>query len=126
MSANAESLFKDNFEIIKFLTERDKVISKNIANADTPKYKPSELKMRGKSGISLAMSRTNSGHIDFSNSSNFDLRPAQIREIKPNGNAVNLDDELFKKSENAVRLQEAMGIYNKSRGMYRTAIKGNK
>jgi len=119
-------MFDDHFNQIEFLTKRDEILSKNIANADTPRYKPYDLKMMGGSGMSLSMRKTQGNHMDLGDLSNSELVKSPIREIKPNGNAVSLDDELFKKSENATRLQETMGIYNKSRSMLRTAIKGNK
>lgn len=122
----AQGVFDQHFDHIDYLTKRDEILSRNIANADTPKYKPKELKLIGKSSIYLPMSTTSSGHMSLDGIANSELVEAPIREVKPNGNAVNLDDELFKKSENATRLQEAMGIYNKSRSMLRTAIRGNK
>lgn len=125
-SANAESVFKDYYDQMEYLTQRDMILSQNIANADTPNYKPKELKKSGARDNSLTLKSTNPMHFGIDDSSNFELSDAEILEIKPNGNAVTLENEVLKKSENSIRLQEATNMYNKSRSMLKTAILGNK
>jgi flagellar basal-body rod protein FlgB len=115
------------YDQMKFLSQRDRVISENIANADTPKYQPKELKKKGKKGVDISMSRTHPSHMDVDSSPvDFELTKAEVLEIKPNGNSVTLENELMKKSENAMRLMESTNLYNKSRGMLKTAVMGNK
>ncbi len=115
------------YDQMKFLAQRDRVISENIANADTPKYQPKEIRKKNSGGSDLSVTITNSGHMDIEGSStNYEFSKAEILEIKPNGNAVTLENELMKKSENSLRLMEATNLYNKSRMMVRTAIVGNK
>jgi flagellar basal-body rod protein FlgB len=115
------------YDQMKFLSQRDRIISENIANADTPKYQPKELKKKGKNGADVSMSRTHPSHMDVdANPVDFELTKAEVLEIKPNGNSVTLENELMKKSENAMRLMESTNLYNKSRGMLKTAVIGNK
>ncbi len=115
------------YDQMKFLSQRDRIISENIANADTPKYQPKEIRKKNSGGADLSVAITNSGHMDIEGSvTNYELSKAEILEIKPNGNAVTLENELMKKSENSLRLMEATNLYNKSRMMVRTAIVGNK
>lgn len=124
--AMADESLSAFYEQLRYLSERDKVLSENIANADTPDYKPKELRKR-RSGDDVAMSRTNNMHMDLDDSSDeFSLVKGDISEIKPNGNAVNVERELFKKSENGTRLSETVNLYNKAKGMLNTAIVGNK
>ena len=112
------------YDQMKYLSQRDKVLSANIANSDTPNYKPKELRRKG--GGDSSMSITNSMHMNADEDISFDLVDAEVLEIKPNGNAVNLENQLLKKSENSIRLNEATNLYNKSRSMLRTAITGNR
>lgn len=115
------------YDQMKFLSQRDRIISENIANADTPKYQPKEIRKKNSNGADLSVAITHSGHMDIEGSgTNYELSKAEILEIKPNGNAVTLENELMKKSENSLRLMEATNLYNKSRMMVRTAIVGNK
>lgn len=115
------------YEQMQFLTERDRVISKNIANADTPNYKPKDLKRKSKNEITVGLKRTNPMHFDVDDSNGkFELMDAEIEEIKPNGNSVNLDRELFNKGNNALDLQQSTNLYNKTKNLMKYAIEGAK
>lgn len=127
IAANADSVFQDYYDQMDYLTKRDMTLSQNIANSDTPGYKPKELKKRAKDSNSIGLNSTNSMHFSLDGAEGgYEMADADILEIKPNGNAVTLENELFKKSENSMRLQEATNMYNKSRSMLKTAIVGNK
>jgi flagellar basal-body rod protein FlgB len=115
------------YDQMKFLAQRDRIISQNIANADTPQYRPKDIRKSNKDVSGVFVNRTNSMHMDLDDdSTDFELVMADINEIKPNGNAVTLETELLKKSENSLKLMEATNLYNKSRSMLRAAIVGNK
>lgn len=117
----------DFYEQLQFLTERDRVISKNIANSDTPNYKPKDLKRKSKNEIGVSLKRTNPMHFDVEeNAGKFELMDAEIEEIKPNGNSVNLDRELFNKGNNALDLQQSTNLYNKTKNLMKYAIEGAK
>ena len=68
----ASSVTNKLFEQLNFRGERQKVISSNIANINTPNYKTKDLVFQDeleKSTINLKMAQTNSRHIqniDFS------------------------------------------------------------
>jgi flagellar basal-body rod protein FlgB len=122
--ALASDSFDDFYKHLRYLSERDKLLSQNIANSDTPKYQPKELKKNFRED-SVPVYKTNPLHMDLSESSKeFALVKGDISEIKPNGNSVNLDNELYKKGENAMKLNEAINVYNKSKSMLNTAIMG--
>ncbi len=115
------------YDQMRFLAQRDKIISENIANADTPKYQPKDLRKKSSKDADMNMSVTHPGHMDLDGGTgNFELTKAEILEMKPNGNAVTLENEMLKKSENSLRLMEATNLYNKSRLMLKTAINGSK
>lgn len=123
-AALAKDVFEDFYEHIRYLSERDKVLSQNVANSDTPKYLPKELK-KSRKGETVAVVRTNPMHMDMNEASpGFALVEGDLSELKRNGNGVDLDRELYKKGENAMKLNEAVNVYNKSRSMLNTAIMG--
>src|SRR5579871_1195776 len=83
--------------------ERQQLLSENVANADTPQFKPSDLAppsfdqgtAPGVAGVTLA--RTNALHLASSEETpTFRPKGAGDFEVVPSGNAVNLDDEMLK------------------------------
>jgi flagellar basal-body rod protein FlgB len=125
--ALARNTFDDFYNKMQYLAERDKVLSRNIANADTPNYKPHDLQNKSKRDSGdVTIAKTHSMHMSLDEESQFELVSADFDEIKPNGNAVSLETELAKKSSNATDLQEIATLYNKARGMLKSAITSNK
>lgn len=124
-SAYAEDPFVDFEDYLRYLSKRDKVLSENIANADTPRYAPAELERRATKTPYVDVRKTNSSHMDLGEvQEGFSKVDGEVLEEKRNGNKVTLEHELFKKSENAQKMQEVLNVYNKSRAMYKTAIIG--
>lgn len=87
---------------------RQKTISTNIANINTPGYKVERVLFEDKlkkanSGLELDLSRTNERHM-FINSSFSDLKPEVVKRtgtsVKDNGNNVDLDYEMSEKAVN--------------------------
>ncbi|MBA8667862.1 hypothetical protein H1Q59_08165 [Holosporaceae bacterium 'Namur'] len=125
-TAVAKDNLNDLTAYMKYLTERDTVLAQNIANADTPGFKPKDLSDYSRNPIQgMKLTTTNSKHLSLEGESEFHIRDSEILELKPNGNAVTIEHELQKKSENAVKLQEIANIYGKSKGMLKTAITGH-
>lgn len=119
------SVFDIYKQKLEFLTKNDAVIAQNIANADTPKYKPKKLEEKKQNGHDIKLYTTNPMHIRTeSKDSEYILAEAEISEIKPNENAVTIEDELLKKSQNSMQLQQVTNLYNKSKNMMKYAITG--
>ena len=111
---------------LEFLTRNDAVIAQNIANADTPKYKPKELKEKKANRNSINLYTTNPMHIHADEKgSKYTLAQAEILEIKPDGNAVTIENELLKKNRNSMQLHQVANLYNKSKNMMKYAITGH-
>jgi len=87
---------------LDFRSERHKVIASNIANIDTPNYKPSdivfkeELKAFIGDGEGVTMTRTSQNHLSEQSISG-DKANFEVVEV---GDKVNLDSEMAKLSEN--------------------------
>jgi len=110
---------------MQYQQSRQKVLAENVANADSPGFRPVDLKPPsadpGRAGVAVA--RTSAGHMSLSTANGgFDGTGAPRFETTPNGNAVNLEDEMLKVAQNQMDYQAVAGLYQRSLGMIRTAI----
>ena len=84
--------------ILDFRSERNKVIASNIANIDTPGYKPKELVFKKQledfinNGTEVTMTKTDKRHLSKQSSHTF--------EVINSEEAVKLDNEMEKLAEN--------------------------
>ena len=108
---------------------RQKLLAENVANANTPRFVPKDLKelspaeLVRPTGGGLAMAQTSPLHLAAMASENsLDQRNAARFETRPSGNAVNLEDEMLKVSQNQSDYQLAASLYQKSLQMLRTAV----
>lgn len=109
--------------------ERQRVLAENVANADTPHFKPRDLKepefdRPTPPGMAVGLARTDAGHIAGGG-----LSPSKFRadrpggfETRPTGNAVFLEDEMLKVAANQMDYQQASTLYAKSLGLLKTAL----
>jgi flagellar basal-body rod protein FlgB len=109
--------------------ERQRVLSENVSNSDTPSFKPRDLveptfDSSGATGMhELAMTRTSTGHIQAAGvSESFNSSKNGGYETRPAGNAVNLEDEMLKVASNQMDYAAAASLYSKSLGLIKTAI----
>jgi flagellar basal-body rod protein FlgB len=112
--------------------ERQRVLAENVANADTPGFRPRDLVApkfdrttpAGSAGVTLV--RTEAGHQDGagagSGSTSFASARTAGQEIRPTGNAVSLEDEMIKVAANQMDYQAATTLYTRSLGLIKTAI----
>ena len=112
--------------------ERQRVLSENVSNSDTPNFKPRDLVQpkfdsttaAGAGSVgSLAMMRTATGHIAPSGGGqSFALDRKASFQTRPGGNAVNLEDEMLKVSANQMDYAAVTSLYGKSLHLLKTAI----
>jgi flagellar basal-body rod protein FlgB len=112
--------------------ERQRVLSENVANSDTPNFRPRDLvepkfdaegSSVGGAGGSLAMMRTSANHIVPSGApDSFDQDRKVGFETRPAGNAVNLEDEMLKVSSNQMDYAAVTSLYSHSLHVLKTAI----
>ncbi|HEV7261014.1 MAG TPA: flagellar basal body rod protein FlgB [Bosea sp. (in: a-proteobacteria)] len=105
---------------------RQKVLAENVANADSPGFRPMDIKQPpiGAAGqASVGLVQTSAGHMDLAGRlGTFDSARAQRFETTPNGNAVNLEDEMTKVAQNQSDYQLAASLYSKGLGLMKIAI----
>lgn len=107
--------------------ERQKLLAENVANADTPSFRPRDLtplKPNSPMGSgSLGLSRTTAAHLtSTAGEGSFGAGRRGGYESRPSGNAVNLEDEMLKVSANQMDYQAAASLYSRSLGLLKTAI----
>ena len=106
--------------------QRQQVLAQNVANADTPNYRPLDLAepkfalgAPGPAPVQLA--RTDPQHLaGFTDAGDFPNNPNQY-QVRPAGNAVNLEDEMMKVAANQMDYQAATQLYARSMGLLKTA-----
>ena len=87
---------RDNITMLHWNQERQRLLAENVANADTPEFKPSDLAPpkfdAGASGAApLTLLRTSPAHLASSEgAAAFDLRPGGDFEVVPTGNGVSV------------------------------------
>ncbi|MDX2274722.1 MAG: flagellar basal body rod protein FlgB [Hyphomonadaceae bacterium] len=113
------------------LSERQRLISENIANASTPNYRPRDLDtsaferaMANQSRSGLAMTRTSPAHMS---SGGGRIDPQIITrddsETTIDGNAVVLEDEMARATETRMQYETSIALYQKGLQLVRMAAK---
>jgi|SRR6185437_14982627 len=113
--------------------ERQRVLAENIANADTPGFRPRDLTPPkfdsalgvASSGPAVTLVRTEPGHIagpDGGGATDFRSQNTKGYEVHPTGNAVSLEDEMMKLAANQMDYQAVTALYTRSLNMLKTAI----
>ena len=111
--------------------ERQRVLSENVANSDTPNFKPRDLvepKLDRTGGVTgsvgaLAMMRTSGSHIaPPGGGPNFAQNGNGSFQTRPAGNAVNLEDQMLKVSANQMDYAAVSSLYSKSLHLLKVAI----
>lgn len=117
---------------MSYLNQRQKVISQNIANADTPNYQPSDLskidfgnvlkKVSGSKAVT--METTSPLHMPAPNT----IADARVREQKmtyevaPDKNGVVIEEQLIKSNEVQMDYALMINLYKQNNDLMRTAL----
>jgi flagellar basal-body rod protein FlgB len=124
---------------MRFLQSRQKVLADNVANADTPGFKPKDIAQigidpatRGSDaarrmsaaayGKTASLTVTSPMHIDSAGKGQGTVDRGATYETRPSGNAVNLEDEMLKVSQNQVDFQTAANLYQRGLSTLKTAL----
>ncbi|MDA0938860.1 MAG: hypothetical protein O3C05_01045, partial [Proteobacteria bacterium] len=108
---------------LNILAKRDEVLSKNIANANTPNYSPLDINTaESMNNDFFTLNVTHPGHLNSSNGNEFNIREAEVLEIKPDGNKVTLEHELFKKRENTSEIEQVTKTFSKMKTLHGIAL----
>ena len=112
-------------------TQRQRVLSQNVANADTPGYAPSDLKAFSFSGalqsaMGVAPVRTNAMHLEGRSQGPAGAPKPQLApdaEARLDGNQVVLEEQMMKMSDARQGYDAAITLYQNALTLMRTAAK---
>lgn len=120
------NVFKTAYAMATHAGQRQSVIARNMANADTPGYQPRDIETFQiafeNSRREVAMTATRAGHLNGAAAAQpwaeFDAAPSG----DPNGNGVSLEEEMLKAVEVKRQHDRALAIYKSSIGILRTSL----
>ncbi|MBA2174118.1 flagellar basal body rod protein FlgB [Halobacillus locisalis] len=117
---------------MNYSTAKNRAISNNIANVDTPGYKAKDVvfkDMLSAEMSSIPTKRTNTRHIDFQSrtgTSSFQTITVQNSTYNHNGNNVDIDKEMNELAQNQIQYQALTSrISSKFQGLERVLRGGN-
>jgi flagellar basal-body rod protein FlgB len=120
---------------LSYLTQREAVISQNVANSDTPGFRPHDLAPftipEGGAGGQLQMAQTNGADLvgaggvkgGPNGSRTWTPKVSPDSETRLDGNQVVLEEEMMKLTDARMSYSTAIGLYEKSLNMIQLAIK---
>lgn len=130
MDLSKFGLFKLMSRKMDWLTQRQEVLAKNIANADTPEFKPRDMKpFTFRDALNdtrrMDMKLTEAGHLKGSVPTEKDgsRRQRNTYETAPNGNAVIVEEQVMKVGETTMDYNTVLNLYRKQVAMIRTAMR---
>jgi flagellar basal-body rod protein FlgB len=104
---------------------RHNVLSSNIANAETPAFRPLELlrELEQDEAARLPLTVTSEGHVGGVSARQLDYKTREDRTSMPgaNGNSVSLEHEMSKLAANDIRFEGAVRIVSQQLAMLRYA-----
>jgi flagellar basal-body rod protein FlgB len=135
MTTENIALFKGLGAKMDFLNFRQRLISQNIANSDTPGFKPQDLKPVDFGAVlkdvaaskGVMMETTNAMHMPNPNAIENTEASKQKKtyEVAPAGNAVIMEEQLIAANQTMMDYNLMTSLYQKNVGMIRTALGRN-
>jgi len=112
---------------------RQRILADNVANADTPHFRGRDLAplkfddpllVTPTTVPGVALTRTASNHMEGVglSQSPFPNKNAPVYEVRPGGNAINLEEEMMKVAANQMDFQTATALYTRSLNLIKTAL----
>ena len=130
MDLSGITLFGAASARLGWLNQRQAVLAQNIANADTPSYRPNDLKplnfrealKGGRPGVAIV--RTDEVHVASAKRAgqHRETRERNPYEVAPAGNAVVMEEQMMKMNETAMDQRLSSDIYRKYISMVRIAL----
>ncbi len=127
----ASSVTNTLFEQLNFRGEKQKVISSNIANINTPNYKTKDLIFEDElnsANNSLKLKQTNSMHISsISSLSTSNPRLVEVKGLQEqnDGNNVNLDTQMGEMSKNKVLFDAIQSSIKRDSKLFRSVVESS-
>ena len=130
MDLTQYSLFQTISQRLQWSTERQTVLSQNIANADTPGYRAQDVEAfasvmaRTVSAGSMQPAQTHAGHLP-GRTVEMDSRIQAMLdtpEVSPSGNNVGLEQQLMALTDTAAQHRLALDLFRRHTSLLTTAV----
>jgi len=126
-------------EALNFRASREKMIASNIANADTPYYRPRDMRfgdylsakkadIMNESKDKLEMAQTNGAHIPLQKSLSTSKPITFFRDghmARNDGNSVDIDVETTELSKNSIMFKALISAIKKDAQIYKSVIEAS-
>lgn len=132
MDLSKLTLFAMMTKRLAWLSQRQQVLAQNIANADTPDYKPRDLKAMSFKDMArthqggLAPEVTRPGHISPARANRGAAFGDEVQkrpiETTLSGNAVVLEEQVMKAAETSMAYELTTNLYRKHVAMIKEAL----
>jgi flagellar basal-body rod protein FlgB len=130
MDLDRIGIFKLMKDKMSWSNQRQEVLAQNVANADTPGYKPRDLvqfdfRKELRDTAKLEMAGTASSHLTGTLPENQGFKSGRERsvyETAPAGNAVVLEEQMMKVGQNSMEYQSTVNLYRKQLALLKTAL----
>lgn len=134
MDLNNLTIFRMMGEKMSWDTQRQAILSRNISNADTPQYQaedlvPYDFKSQNDRQAVLPMLTSNAAHItnvvDGGSPSFRSVEDHPAYETKPDHNAVSLEDQMNRMSQNNIDFQKVTNLLKAQTSLLKMALGRN-
>lgn len=121
------NVFKTAYAMATHAGHRQAIIARNMANADTPGYRPRDIQAFQttfeNAGLKTEMTATRPAHLNGGGTGD-QLWAELVSDAAgdPNGNGVSLEQEMLKAVEVKRQHDRALAIYRSSIGILRTSV----
>ena len=134
MTTENLALFQALNAKMRYLNQNQRVIAQNIANADTPGYRPKTLKAQNFDSVlgaidkggntSVRLGTTHSNHMPPANkiSAAKETTQRDVYEVLPDGNGVIMEEQLIAAGRNQMDYNMMANLYQKQVGLLKTAL----
>lgn len=133
MTLDNIGLFQAMGAKMQYLNHRHEVIAQNVANANTPGYKPRDLTevdfgsvlQDVQNGGNIQPATSDPGHMGGASAiRNGDKQEQDMTyEVAPSGNAVVMEEQLMKSRRTQMDYTMMLRLMQKSKGMIQTALR---
>jgi flagellar basal-body rod protein FlgB len=107
---------------LAYIDQRQRILAQNIANADTPGYKARDLSPFDKLLHERPVTPAQTNALHLAGTSNASLQIQAAQERAPDGNAVNIEDELTKVADDETSSAMVGNLWKTTMSMYLTAL----
>jgi flagellar basal-body rod protein FlgB len=133
MDIQGIGLFRMISQQLRWLGQRQEVLSQNLANSDTPGYQARDVEPIGfgdalRQAAAVRPAVTQAGHLQGkpADPSAAKMKTIVPWEVSPDGNGVVLEQQMTALAETQADYQMATELYRKQVAMLKTAIGSNK